>query len=461
MTCQLGDDVVVERLQTCSQCVPCFIPENNLSLSINGGTPTTLVFPGWSDGTHTLACTANLIALTGGGTWALGTTQCNPMQYVFTSGANTAVITSIGSITCPDCGNNCITCNSNVVGTFNVVDTLGSHTAVWNKSLSQWITPQLCTASGTLAPVENCVGGNTVCRFGAGPWPGNVAYYYGIKCTSLGHMTIYRYWFQGTCINPTYQYMPCNCTLATSYAQESSSSGSVAVTCGSIAWGPGSLGSSTGTLADPVGGNVSFSGNALGQSSCCQTFTMSSCYYSTPDLVGTIVNVYVSNGGALLASGATNSSYLVSLLWAGSCHVYVTAHDPSGRFADYGSLLTLTANGTTAITLSAASGYVCPYYEPCVYPMIAGTLHCTFANAGAQTFAYSGGTWTCSFVYLTITYVFSFDIYIPYGTLVSTANGVDFSANCTWTYNSCPLAFSLSIVPGGIGAPVGNGAVTE
>jgi hypothetical protein len=171
------------------------------------------------------------------------------------------------------------------------------------------------------------------------------------------------------------------------------------------------------------------------------------------------INVYASNGGALLASGITNASYFVQLLWSGTCSVYVTATEPSGKFAVYGKSLSLTAHGTTAITLTVASGYVCFHYEPCVYPIIAGTLYCTFLNAGPQTFTYSSGTWTCSFTYLTVIYVFSFDIYIPYGTLASTANGVHFA--CTFTFNTCPQSFSLSIVPGGAGSVVGNGTVTE
>ena len=68
-------------------------------------------------------------------------------------------------------------------------------------------------------------------------------------------MMVNRYWYEAHC-SGAYYYAPCDCTVS-SGTQAYSSSGSVAVTCGSIAWS-GTLTKIVGNLSDPVGGTTSF-----------------------------------------------------------------------------------------------------------------------------------------------------------------------------------------------------------
>ena len=157
-----------------------------------------------------------------------------------------------GGCNCSGPGVTCVTCSGTIPDTLSITDANGTYTATWNSTLSLWITPQLCAAS--TAPLANCTSGSAACKFGS--QSGQPRYVYGIACTSAGHMTLYRYWYELTCVSPNYQYVPCGCAIGAGL-QVNSSSGSVAVTCGSVAWS-GSLGSSTGHLADPVGGTVSF-----------------------------------------------------------------------------------------------------------------------------------------------------------------------------------------------------------
>ena len=77
---------------------------------------------------------------------------------------------------------------------------------------------------------------------------GRRLYTYSIGCTSSGHMTLNWYWYELTCVSPSYQYSPCSCSPGGPQAY--SSSGSVSVTCGSISW-PGTLTKVSGNLSDP------------------------------------------------------------------------------------------------------------------------------------------------------------------------------------------------------------------
>ena len=148
---------------TCIKCNPCSIPNNNLSCSINGGAASTLVVSGssWTDGTNTLSCTAGYLEFTDGFTfWTLTSSTCNFFDvHFFDGGSNTAVITSSSGTLCADCTSPCNTCNLPVVGTFKIVDALGTWTAKWNGVA--WSTPQLFSASVT--PVNSCVGSLQTC----------------------------------------------------------------------------------------------------------------------------------------------------------------------------------------------------------------------------------------------------------------------------------------------------------
>ena len=150
-------------------------------------------------------------------------------------------------------GVTCVTCIGTIPDTLSITDANGTYTATWNHTLSLWITPQLCAASQ--APIARCVSGAAACNTSS--QSGQPIYDYGIECTGTGLMSIYRYWYELTCGSPSHQYALCGCSVGGG-AQAYSSSGSVAVTCGSIAWS-GTLTKIVGNLSDPTGGTVSFS----------------------------------------------------------------------------------------------------------------------------------------------------------------------------------------------------------
>jgi hypothetical protein len=207
----------------CTTCLPCDIPNADLTLTI-GYTATTLHYSpatdettaSWSDGTHTLACTGGHLTLSGGGSWTLGVTTCNPFGATFAAGYDTAVIT----------------------------------------------------------------------------------------------------------------------------------------------------------------------GPAYGATTCCQTFTVRGCGPGSGCfVVGSVVTVKESSDGATLATGTIGTSGRITLLWAGSCSVYVTATDPSGSgtIVPYAQSLTLTSGGTTNITLPPTSGFHCfsPCSPNCCYQALEATLTAT------------------------------------------------------------------------------------
>ncbi len=161
-------------------------------------------------------------------------------------------ISGTGVCNCLPPGVTCVTCTGSIPFTLSVTDALGTYTATWNSTLSLWITPQLCSAS--VSPTANCTSGTGHCH--SGTQSAGALYTYSIGCTSANYMTLNRYWYELTCVSPSYQYSPCSCSPGGPQAY--SSSGSVHVTCGSVSWS-GTMTKVSGHLADPVGGSASFS----------------------------------------------------------------------------------------------------------------------------------------------------------------------------------------------------------
>lgn len=91
-------------------CQPCPVPACDLTISIDGGTSTTLVYDPetktHSDGTHTLTCAGGGLTLTGGGSWAFDELDdgrtCDPFRVQFEDGGSTAVVQeSVCRCRCP------------------------------------------------------------------------------------------------------------------------------------------------------------------------------------------------------------------------------------------------------------------------------------------------------------------------------------------------------------------------
>lgn len=365
----------------CKPCSPCFIPNNNLVLTINGGTPTTLTYPGWSDGTHTLVCSVSAVSLVGGGTWTVSSTSCYPLTYTYTSGGNTAVVTDSFDVACPGCVRNplCFTCLDAISQTMTIVDNLGTHTATWNGSV--WATPIL--AANSTSPCVVCSGGNVSCGGGScAP-----AYNYSVLCQFADTIYVTRLWFEVTAIaacTPVNQYLSATCNPSGGYGGFSAAgsvSGNISVTCGAISW-TGTLTDQSVNTPDPVGGSVTVSVPSASPS-CCQFFTVRSCGSVLP---GVTVNVYSSLGGTLLASGVTDGSGNIFLGWLGSCTVYITVTGAGVRFAAYGQSETFTSNSSFGINLTAASGYTCQ--SRCGIPL-ANVLHVTSPLLGSITLTYN------------------------------------------------------------------------
>jgi len=116
-------------------------------------------------------------------------------------------------------------------------------------------------------------------------------------------------------------------------------------TAWSIQFGAGSV------LSTITGGNPS-------GSTCCQTFIVFGC--STNLLPGATVSVYDTSGGTLLATGTTNSSGRVTLMWtkaSSPCSVWVEVSRT--RFTTDAASYTLTESGETEIALSPTASYFC------------------------------------------------------------------------------------------------------
>jgi hypothetical protein len=158
-----------------------------------------------------------------------------------------------GSCNCAS-GVTCVTCSPAAIPhTLSVTDALGTYTATWNGS-TYWVTPALQT--GTVSPVANCTGGTAACA--SSSQNGTAIYYYLIGCVSAGQMAIFRQYYYLSCSSPASQYVPYGCNPGAASFGESFAS-PVSVTCGSIAWSGTLTPTSGATLADPVGGTVSFS----------------------------------------------------------------------------------------------------------------------------------------------------------------------------------------------------------
>ena len=136
---------------------------------------------------------------------------------------------------------------------------------------------------------------------------------------------------------------------------------------------------------------ITITGPTYGASTCCQTFAVAGC--NSLALPGATVSVYDHAGGTLLASAVTPASGIVALLWSGSCSVYVTVTEASGRLNAYGSSLTLPGAGTKAITLTPAAGYACCI--SCILP-VSNSPSLTDAN-GSYTMTGGSGLWQCCY----------------------------------------------------------------
>jgi hypothetical protein len=197
------------------------------------------------------------------------------------------------------------------------------------------------------------------------------------------------------------------------------------------------------------------SNSPYGYPVCCQTFNVEGC----APLPGATVSVYDTMGGTLLTSAVTPSSGSVTLWWSGSCDVYVTATEPSGRFDAYGQSLSLTQAGLTTIPMPVNSGYVC--IPNCVYPL-SKTLHDTNSLVGNTTLSwvsgqkwvgttsYTGGACGCAIATVTVTITVDFAglTYLMQwpvdGSLCPGGPGFTANASIAGATVLCPLAFSIT-----------------
>ena len=185
------------------------------------------------------------------------------------------------------------------------------------------------------------------------------------------------------------------------------------------------------TIAGPPGVNCSIPSSS--------TFTVTGC--NGLALSGVTVNVYDSLGGALLASGTTDSSGNCLLSWSGPCTVYVTATEGTGRFTAWGQSVTVAS--LVSISLAVAAGYTC--ISGCAYPLN-NTLHFTstlfgnfgLVNVGGMTWATSGPHFVSTIAFCGCTAV----VACPFGITFSGAShaiGMQWDiANAPPAPNGCP-----------------------
>jgi len=194
--------------------------------------------------------------------------SCNPTfnaKYAITS-VNCNVLYALGvrSITVTTASGDplCVTCSacpSGVPYNLYITDGNGSYTATYTTVSPGpgWVTPILCAVS--VANCSACSGSSNTCI--RAPANGQPAYFYVIKCVSSGLMSITMYYAPLGCSGIGTLYEQC-CT-GISYAGlgglSGPSSGSVAVTCGSISWSGSLTHGNVLALPNPVGGSVSFS----------------------------------------------------------------------------------------------------------------------------------------------------------------------------------------------------------
>ena len=180
----------------------------------------------------------------------------------------------------------------------------------------------------------------------------------------------------GLVLTVTY-FISVNCPSG--QGQSCTSPGSVpfAITLASSTCNPFQLNYTVQSAGCPAGwtaGYTSFTitGPAYGSSTCCQTFAFQ-CGCVPVEFSGATVNVYDHAGGTLLATGTTDASGVVSLVWPGPCNVYVTATPSAGGIFSYANSLTLTNGGMTRLGCSHNTLYL-------TYQGIMATLNC----AGGQ-----------------------------------------------------------------------------
>ena len=180
-----------------------------------------------------------------------------------------------------------------------------------------------------------------------------------------------------------------------------------------------------------------FTGPAFSGAMCCQTFNVKGC--SSTALQGATINIYDHAGGTLLTSGTTNSSGLSTLLWNRACasSVYVTIS--CSRFTTYTATLTLTANGTTNVTLSPAAGYDC---TGCTAIPLADTIYLTDSvYGGPVTLTYSAGNWVSG----TTSWSFPGD---------ACCGAASFGMVYTLTGSTCVLSATYGHAPPVVGNPI-------
>jgi len=165
---------------------------------------------------------------------------------------------AVGGCQCPGASGHpgwitCVTCGpSGIPPVLSITDSNGSYAATWNSAVSLWVTGILCAEPQS--PCALCSAGESQCDFGV--TARQPQYGYSIGCSSANQLTLNRFWYEQRCVSPAYQYCPCGCVSTGTQAY--STSGSVAVTCGAVAWS-GTLSVVLGHMSDPVGGTTTFS----------------------------------------------------------------------------------------------------------------------------------------------------------------------------------------------------------
>jgi hypothetical protein len=215
----------------------------------------------------------------------------------------------------------------------------------------------------------------------------------------------------------------------------------------------------TGTnLPDPsAAGVTSLTITGCPGGACCCQFLTEVVGCNSTVLPNATVNWWTSSAKtSLISTGTTDSTGDINGC-VGSAGTY-WREIVATRFTTLAGNVAATCSGSETQTLSAGSGFTC-MGGSCPYPL-ADTLHCTFANAGLQTFTFSGSLWTASFTYLSVAYVISIN---AAQAVTATAGGTGFTASFAIT--TCPVdpGFTGTMtVPGtGPGSALGNGVITE
>jgi hypothetical protein len=389
-----------------TKCLPCGIPNADLSLAITGGLTyiSQLFFGGnaipdvarWSDGNYTLTCTDGEIALTGpGGSWTRTSVTCSPFSASFFFGADSATITGPyewnppGTLPCkvPHCGIFCNICGGYTIvsGTANGHDLVPSDPNSGSALVMAYLE--------YILPVTN-----------PSPPPATIdqPFYYKIVVSCAGskiYISVFVCWFFFPSIESSPQlFFPidtsiCECDPAVSTGLYNT--GGVVPGSGAY-WQLVGYCEHTVTDADCSGGygsSVEFTVPVtwivfdpltqrppwyapppfssvdikldLAPSSCCQTFLVKGC--NGLPLSDALVDVFDHAGGTLIASGKTDQAGFdndpnlgkVTLYWPDDCSLERYIEVSHCLFQTYSDTLTFTANGTTDVTLSVAAPAEC------------------------------------------------------------------------------------------------------